>query len=178
MQRELDWFYGGGAGQFFPDRWKNFVDLIPEDERGDLISAYARRLFSDDMKMEIRYARAWASWENGLAAMNVGASSDSAADYARAFARLENHYFNNKGWLESDGWILQNRQLIEHIPTTIVQGRYDMICPPRSAYMLADGWKNAQLRMIPTAGHALSEPGITAELIRTTDNLRDQFIRG
>lgn len=174
MQRELDWFYSGGAGQFFPERWHNFASIIPEDERGDMIAAYSRRLFSGDMKQEIRFARAWAGWENGLAALNVSSSADSPADYARAFARLENHFFSNKGWLDSDGWILENRHLIEDIPATIVQGRYDMICPPLSANLLAEGWEKAQLRMIPTAGHALSEPGITAELVRTTNMLRDQ----
>ena len=177
MQRELDWFYGGGAGQFFPERWHNFASIIPDDEHDDLIAAYARRLFSGDMKQEIRFARAWAGWENGLAALNVTNSAESPADYARAFARLENHFFSNRGWLEEDGWILKNRHLIEHIPATIVQGRYDMICPPTSAFTLADGWDVAQLQMIPTAGHALSEPGITAELVRTTNMLRDQNLR-
>lgn len=174
MQRELDWFYGGGAGQFFPELWNDFSKLIPEDEQSDMIAAYSRRLFSGDMPQEIRYARAWAGWENALAALQVRSAGESPADYARAFARLENHYFVNKGWLESDGWILQNRHRIEQIPATIVQGRYDMICPPHSAHHLATGWAKAKLSMIPAAGHALSEPGITAELVRVTNMLRDQ----
>jgi hypothetical protein len=99
MQRELDWFYGGGAGQFWPDQWARFVAMIPEDERGDLIKAYNKRLFSGDLMVETRYARAWASWENALASMESdGGGGDSPADYARAFARLENHYFLNKGF--------------------------------------------------------------------------------
>ncbi|MEM7470682.1 MAG: prolyl aminopeptidase [Pseudomonadota bacterium] len=173
-KRELDWFYGGGAGQFFPDRWEEFTKLIPEDERSDMIAAYARRLFSDDMQQEIRFARAWAGWENALAAMQVRSGGDSPSDYARAFARLENHYFVNQGWLDSDNAILENRHLIEHIPATIVQGRYDMICPPHSAFELARGWDKAKLSMIPAAGHALSEPGITAELVRVSNALRRQ----
>jgi proline iminopeptidase len=99
MQRELDWFYGGGAGQFWPDQWARFVAMIPEEERGDLIKAYNKRLFSGDLMVETRYARAWASWENALASMESdGGGGDSPADYARAFARLENHYFLNKGF--------------------------------------------------------------------------------
>lgn len=172
-QGELDWFYGGGAGKFFPERWQNFASLIPQDEQDDMIAAYARRLFSGDMQLEIRYARAWAGWENALAALQVNTGGESPADYARAFARLENHYFMHRGWLDGDDTIVANRNAIEHIPAHIVQGRYDMICPPHSAYRLADGWDKAQLNMIPTAGHALSEPGITAELVRITNLLRD-----
>ncbi len=173
-QPELDWFYGGGAGKFFPERWHNFEKLIPEDERDDMIAAYGRRLFSGDMQQEIRYARAWAGWENALAALNVNANGEGPADYARAFARLENHYFTHRGWLDGDDTIIQNRHLIEHIPATIVQGRYDMICPPTSAFRLAQGWDAAKLSMVPAAGHALSEPGITAELVRVTNMLRDK----
>ena len=100
--------------------------------------------------------------------------NDSPSDYARAFARLENHYFTNAGFLEQDGWILAHKARIAHIPAVLVQGRYDMICPPVSAWKLAEGWARADLRMIPVAGHALSEPGISAELVRTTDALRRQ----
>lgn len=171
-QRELDWFYGGGAGQFYPERWRAFCDLIPQDEQGDLIAAYHRRLFSGDMPLETRYARMWSGWENALAALNHdGPTGESPADYARAFARLENHYFVNRGFLEQDNQIMLNRDMIEHIPATIVQGRYDMICPPISAYNLAQGWQKADLHMIKAAGHALSEPGITAELVRIMDGL-------
>lgn len=173
-QAELDWFYGGGAGQFFPEQWKRFSDLIPQDERGDMIAAYNRRLFSGDLPLETRYARAWAGWENALATMHSdGIAGESPAEYARAFARLENHYFTHNGFLDEDDYILRNRHQIEHIPATIVQGRYDMICPPISASKLADGWKHADLKMIKAAGHALSEPGITAELVSATQRLRD-----
>ena len=174
-QRELDWFYGGGAGGFFPDRWAKFAGMIPEDERADLIGAYNKRLFSGDLSLELRYARAWAGWENALASIDHdGPVGDSPADYARAFARLENHYFINRGFLDSDNYILENLGQIAHIPATIVQGRYDMICPPLSAFRLAETWGHAELRMIPQAGHALSEPGISAELIRTTNAVARQ----
>jgi proline iminopeptidase len=166
-QRELDWFYGGGAGQFWPEQWARFVSIVPEEERADLIAAYNRRLFSGDLMEETRFARSWAAWENALASMDSdGGSGESPADYARAFARLENHYFVNKGFLEQDGQILNNLHRIAHIPGVIVQGRYDMICPPLSAHRLAAGWPSGQLQMIKTAGHALSEPGISTELVR------------
>jgi len=172
-EAELRWFYGGGAGHFWPDVWKRFTDLIPEDEQADLIAAYNRRLFSGDLMMETRHARAWASWENTLASIeNDGPGGDSPAEYARAFARLENHYFLNGGFLERDGHILGNMGLLEQVPGTIVQGRYDMICPPVSAQRLHEAWPRSRLVIVPRAGHALSEPGISAELVRTMDQLR------
>ena len=171
-QRELDWFYGGGAGRFWPEVWGRFEALVPEDERGDLIAAYHRRLFSGDMAMETRFARAWSSWENALASIHsTGSGGEAPGDYARAFARLENHYFTNAGFLEFDGQIIAHAGRIKHIPGTIVQGRYDMICPPESAYALSKAWPNADLKMIRNAGHALSEPGISAELVRTMDRI-------
>ena len=170
---ELDWFYGGGAGQFWPDVWRNFTSPIPEEEHGDLIAAYARRLFTGDRAKETRYARSWASWENSLASIrNDGPVGDSPAEFARAFARLENHYFSNLGFLEFDGWIESNIDRIAHVPAVVVQGRYDMICPPAGAFRLTRNWKAARLRIVPRAGHALSEPGISAELVKATDAIR------
>jgi len=170
---ELDWFYGGGAGAFFPELWSRFVNAIPQDERGDLIAAYHRRLFSGNVMEETRFGRIWANWENALASIhNDGPLGESPAEYARAFARLENHYFQNGGFLEEDGWILREKSRIKHIPATIIQGRYDMICPPVSAWKLAQGWDGCEIRLIPFAGHALSEPGISEGLVRAMDNLR------
>lgn len=176
MQRELDWFYGGGAGQFWPDIWRRFSAMIPKDEHDDFVSAYHKRLFSGDLMLETRYARVWASWENTLASIdNDGPGGDSPAEYARAFARLENHYFVNAGFLEEDGQILRDLPRIANIPGFIVQGRYDMICPPGSAYELSEGWPKAKLTMVPRAGHALSEPGISRELVGITDRLRNKL---
>ena len=169
-QGELDWFYGGGAGRFWPDLWQRFVQLVPEDERGNLIEAYHKRLFSGDMMTETKYARAWAQWENALAAIDSdGVTGESPADYARAFARLENHYFQHSGWLDSEHQILARTDRLANIPGVIVQGRYDMICPPLSAYTLAQQWPLAKLTFVGRAGHALSEPGISAELVRAMD---------
>ena len=175
-QPELDWFYGGGAGQFWPELWARFEGLVPEDERGDLIAAYHKRLFSGDLMLETRYARAWAAWENALASIdNDGIVGESPAEYARAFARLENHYFSHGGFLAEDQQILGRLDRISHIPGVIVQGRYDMICPPNAAYKLSRGWPNARLVMVGRAGHALSEPGISAELVRAMDRFGRQL---
>lgn len=174
-QAELKWFYGGGAGAFFPDLWARFVAPVPEVERADLIGAYHRRLFSGNLMEESRLGRIWANWENALASVSYeGMLGESPSDYARAFARLENHYFQNAGFLESDGWILREKHRISPIPATIIQGRYDMICPPVSAWKLAEGWEKCDLRLIPLAGHALSEPRISEALVGVMDRLRER----
>lgn len=167
---EIDWFYGGGAGKFWPENWEKFAQLIPDDEQDDLVAAYHRRLFSGDRPTEMKYARAWANWENALASIDSsGAAGDAPSDYARAFARLENHYFVNDGFLSESQQILPNIEKLSEIPAVIVQGRFDMICPPVSAYRLAANWPKARLAMIGRAGHALSEAGISAELVRSMD---------
>ncbi len=175
-QGELDWFYGGGAGRFWPETWARFVAPVPENERGDMIAAYNRRLFSGDLAEETRFARAWSAWENALASIHSnGRSGESPGHYARAFARLENHYFANAGFLEFDGQILANVGRISHIPGTIVQGRYDMICPPSAAWKLSELWPMAELKMVRNAGHALSEPGISSELVRVMDRISESM---
>jgi len=175
-QSELAWFYGGGAGKFWPETWEKFTALVPEGEHDDLIAAYHRRLFSGDREEEVRFGRAWSAWENALASVySNGVSGESPGDYARAFARLENHYFSNGGFLHMDGQILANMGRIAHIPGVIVQGRYDMICPPQSAYDIHKQWPNSDLIMVRNAGHALSEPGISAELVKTMDQLAEEL---
>ena len=170
---ELDWFYGGGAGAFFPDLWQQFLAPIPLDERGNLIGAYHKRLFSGNLAEEGRLGRVWSNWENALASVSHdGFGGEGPSDYSRAFARLENHYFHNAGFLACDGWILQQRHRIAHIPAHIVQGRLDMICPPVSAWSLVQGWDKADLRIIPLSGHALSEPGISQALVGIMDGLK------
>ncbi|MBC7157063.1 MAG: alpha/beta fold hydrolase, partial [Rhodobacteraceae bacterium] len=172
-QDELAWFYGGGAGRFFPDQWQRFLAPLPEDERAEPIAAYHRRLFSGDLPTEIRHARTWAGWENALAAIGSdGYGGEGPPDHARAFARLENHYFTHAGFLDGDGWILAHAGRLSGIPGTIVQGRYDVICPPVSAWKLSQVWREASLRIVPLSGHALSEPGISAELLAEMDRLR------
>ncbi len=173
-QPELDWFYGGGAGKFWPDQWRHFSSMVPPEEQDDLIGAYSKRLFGDDSLTATRFARAWTRWENALASFEAdGSVGDSPVDFARVFARLENHYFANGGFLDDQSQILANMDKIAKIPGAIVQGRYDMICPPESAHRIARLWPAARLRMVPFAGHALSEPGICKELVAATDHCAD-----
>lgn len=176
---ELDWFYGGGAGLFWPEQWRAFSEMIPEAERRDLIAAYHRRLFGPDRNEQTRFARAWAGWESALAVLDPGEGRGyPPSAYSLAFARLENHYFVNGGFLRQDDQILADIGRLRGVPGHIVQGRYDMICPPWTAQRLHDAWPGSRLRMVATAGHALSEPGVTAELVGIMNALRDEVAVG
>jgi proline iminopeptidase len=172
-QPELDWFYGGGAGKFWPELWQRFVSVIPEEERDDLITAYHKRLFSGDMREEMRFGTTWTNWENAMASFQSnGFGGHCPPAYARTFARIENHYFINGGFLNQDQKILNNMERIRHIQGYIVQGRYDMICPPAMAYELSRKWPRCDLRIMSYAGHAMSEPKISSELVSVMDKLR------
>jgi proline iminopeptidase len=175
-RRELDWFYGGGAATFFPDLWEEFIRPIPVPERDDLIAAYHRRLMGGDMAVQTEFARVWTRWEGSTATLRADPRIRPGlgdAAYARAFARIECHYFQNGGFLDDDGQILREMPAIRDIPAVIVQGRYDMVCPPLSAFQLHQAWPGSDLRLVADAGHALSEPGITAELVAATDAFRE-----
>lgn len=175
-RRELDWFYGGGAATFFPDLWDEFIRPIPVAERDDLIAAYHRRLIGGDMAVQTEFARVWTRWEGSTATLRADPRIRPGlgdAAYARAFARIECHYFQNGGFLDDDGQILREMRTIRDIPAVIVQGRYDMVCPPLSAFQLHQAWPGSELRVVADAGHALSEPGITAELVAATDAFRE-----
>ena len=171
-KRELDWFYGGGAGLFRPEAWSSFVNAIPEEERADLIAAYHTRRTEGDGQRQISFARLWAGWEAACATLpgNDGHGGPDGA-YARAFSRIESHYFVNRGWLEEDGQILRDAKRLKGIEGHIVQGRYDLICPPVSAWALHKAWPGAKLHMVSDAGHALSEPGIAARLVEIMDGM-------
>ncbi len=172
-QGELDWFYGGGAAKFWPDLWGKFVAPIPENERDNLIKAYNRRLFSGNRQEEKRFAHSWFAWENATSGLERPLQNPGWPDeYARAFARLENHYFMNGGFLGSEGQILSRMHRLKDVPGIIVQGRYDMVCPPQAAHSLAEQWPAGDLRIVPAAGHALSEPNISRELLSTMDEFR------
>lgn len=172
QQSELDWFYGGGAGRFWPDLWQEFTEIIPEHERGDLIEAYHKRLFSGNYKEETVFGRVWSRWENALASLGSnGVTGEPSPDYARTFARIENHYFKNAAFMETDGQLLERAHQMKDVPGTIVQGRFDMICPPETAHKLHKVWPKSRLLMVGQAGHALSEPGITHALVMTMDRI-------
>jgi proline iminopeptidase len=171
---ELDWFYQnpGGAAALYPDLWEHYVEPIPPEERADMIGAFYRRLTGDDPEVLRRAARAWAIWEGATSFLKLNPSyvakfqDDS---YAAAFARIECHYFMNRGFLRSDDQLIADVARMRHIPGVIVQGRYDVVCPMRSCWDLHRAWPEAELRIVPDAGHSAFERGITHELISATD---------
>ncbi len=173
-QAELDWFYRDGANWLYPDAYDAFVGLIPTSERGDLIGAYHRRLTHPDAKIQLAAARAWSVWEGSTLALipNEERISHFSADaYALAFARIECHYFVNRGFFRSDGELLAGVPRIRDIPCVIVHGRYDVVTPLRSAWDLKAAWPEADLRIVADAGHAMTEPGIIHELVAATRRL-------
>ncbi len=171
-RQEIEWFYQRGASALFPDAWEHYLAPIPEAERGDLLSAYHRRLTGADPEARRRAAVAWSVWEGTTSKLRVDpdmvrrVSQDAFAD---AFARIECHYFVNRGFLRSDAQLLDDVDRIRHIPAVIVQGRYDVVCPMESAWALHRAWPEAELIVVPDAGHSALEPGITRALVDATD---------
>jgi proline iminopeptidase len=171
---ELVWFYQDplGAGAIYPDEWERYVAHIPQAERADLMQAYYRRLTARDRRTRIAAARTWSTWEGATSFLRRRGSYVAKfedADYAAAFARIECHYFVNGGFLDRDDQLLRDVGRIRHIPAVIVQGRYDVVCPLRSAWDLHRAWPEATLRIVPDAGHSALEAGISRELVAATD---------
>jgi proline iminopeptidase len=168
---ELLWFYQEGASWLFPDKWEGFLAAIPQDERGDLMAAYHRRLTGPDRAVQIEAARAWSGWEHEtITLLHNPAYAAQGADenYALAFARIENHYFVNKGFF-AEGQLIANAGVLRDIPGVIVQGRYDVCTPARTAWDLHRAWPEAAFVLVPDAGHAWSEPGIRDALLAALD---------
>ncbi len=176
---ELEWFYQNpqGAGSLFPDLWDEYVSVIPEAERDNIIAAYYRRLTSTSKEVLRRAAAAWSVWEGATSYLRLNPAYVTRfredGEYAAAFARIECHYFINGGFLRTDNQLIEDVVRIRHIPAVIVQGRYDVVCPARSAWDLHKAWPEADLRIVPDAGHSAFEVGITRELVSATD----QFAR-
>jgi proline iminopeptidase len=169
---ELDWYYQHGASLLFPDKWEHFVAPIPPAERDDLITAYHRRLTSADRETQLEAARAWAIWEGETGTLLPNAAvADGFRDesFALAFARIENHYFVHGGWFEPQQ-LLRDIDRIRHIPATIVQGRYDVVCPMQTAWELHRAWPEAEFVLVEGAGHSQAEPAIRDALIGATDS--------
>jgi proline iminopeptidase len=171
---ELAWFYQNseGAASLFPDLWENFVAAIPEEERYDMMRAYYRRLTSTDAQERNAAAHAWSTWEGATSHLRTDpgyVAKFKDAEYAAAFARIECHYFVNGGFLDADDQLLRDVPKIRGIPAVIVQGRYDAVCPMRSAWHLHRAWPEAQLVVVPDAGHSAFEPGIARALRKATD---------
>ena len=171
---EIDWFYQDetGAASLFPDRWEGYLAQVPAEERADMVGAYYKRLTSRSASVRARAAEAWSKWEAATSYLRV-AERDIAKfddpDTAAAFARIECHYFVNNGFLAREDQLLRDVPLIRHIPAAIVQGRYDVVCPMRSAWALHRAWPEANLHVVPDAGHSAFEPGISRALVAATD---------
>lgn len=168
-EAEIRWFYQNGASNVYPDAYDRYVSVIPEDERGDLLHAFHKRLTAPDRETRLRAARAWARWEGetisiaGPSALPTRFNEDR---FVEAFARIENHYFVNRGFFEHDGWLLDQVPRMRQIPCRIVHGRYDMCTPLASAWELKRRWPEAELEIVSDAGHSSLEPGIVDALLR------------
>jgi proline iminopeptidase len=169
---ELEWFYQKGCDAIFPDAWEDYLAAIPAVERGDLMGAYYRRLTSADAGVRMAAAKAWSMWEGGTSFLQPSAdyiASTGSDEFALAFARIECHYFVHGGFFDADDQLLRDAHRLKRIPAVIVQGRYDVVCPIRSAWDLHRAWPEADLRIVGDAGHSALEPGITHELVSATD---------
>lgn len=173
---ELQWFYQEGANRLFPDPWEYYLAAIPEEERGDLIAAYHKRLTSDDEATRLAAAKAWSVWEGATSFLHVDDDFTNAHEdpqFALAFARIENHYFTNKGFFEVDDQLLRDAHKIKDIPGVIVHGRYDVVCPVNNAWDLHKVWPKAQLIITPASGHSAFEAENAAALVEATDAFAD-----
>jgi proline iminopeptidase len=174
---ELQWFYQHGASMVFPELWQEFLAPIPPPERRDLLAAYHRRLTGADTEAQLVAARAWSIWEGATSSLwpnATRAAQFGAPQFALALARIEAHYFMNRGFFTDENQLLTGAEAIRGIPAVIVHGRYDMVCPIDTAFRLHQRWPEADLRVVLDAGHSAYEPGITAELVTATD----RFLRG
>ena len=169
--REIQWYYQEGASRIFPEAWQKYLEPIPEDERDDMVGAYYRRLTSRDRLERLRAARAWSMWEGSTSRLIPDPELIERTGnerFAEAFARIECHYFINRGFFKEDDQLLQDIARIQHIPTVIVQGRYDIVCPPESAYHLHKAHPRSTLIIAPKSGHSALEPEITTHLLAAT----------
>ena len=175
-KKEINWFYQDGTSNIYPDAWEHYLRPIPEDERHDLVAAYYKRLTSNDDSVRIEAAKAWSIWEASTSKLIQSEESIHAfedAKVAEAFARIECHYFTNRGFFDTDEWLLENVDKIRHIPTVIVQGRYDVVCPMISAWELHRAFPEADFEIVQDAGHSMTEKGIAAKLVEYTDKFSE-----
>ncbi|HMO79319.1 MAG TPA: prolyl aminopeptidase [Pyrinomonadaceae bacterium] len=174
-KKELDWFYQYGASEIFPDFWERYRDAIPDHERGDFMTAYHKRLTSDNETVRLSAARAWSTWEGATSKLFP---DQELVDHwegeheALSLARIESHYFVNGSFFPGDNYLLDNVNKIRHLPIVIVQGRYDVVCPMRSAWELHQALPEADFIVVPDSGHSVSEKGITSALVDAMDRLR------
>ena len=175
---EIAWFYQQGASELYPDAWEPYWNFIPAAERDDMVQAYHRRLTGPDPKVALEAARRWSIWEGSTSHLLASASTVErfgADRFALAFARIEAHYFVNQAFMAEPNQILRDVGRLRQIPAVIVQGRYDVVCPLRSAWELHRAWPEAELRIVPDAGHSAFEPGIVHELITATNKFALEY---
>ena len=171
-QKELQWFYQYGASEMYPEAWQGFLKEIPENERDNLIEAYRKVFYGKNKEKQLSAAKAWSKWEASCSFINYNPDAVSVstnAEFALAFALIENHYFINKGFLDYENQLLDNIDIIRDIPSIIIQGRYDVVCPPTTAYELHSQWPESELVIAPFSGHSAFEKEITHELIKATN---------
>ena len=174
---DINWFYQDGAGRIFPEYWQQYSQVIPQEERGDMVAAFYRRLTGENELERMAAAKAWSIWEGRCATLhnnNDVVERFANPHMAMAMARIEAHYFINKAFL-APNQIIDNADKLKDIPGTIVHGRYDMICPVNQAVALSGAWPSAKLEIIPDAGHSSGERGITDALVRATSRLAYQL---
>jgi len=178
-EAEIQWFYQDGASRLFPDAYDRYIAPIPAEERGDLVTAFHKRLTGEDGEARLRAARAWSRWEGETVSFHGPKSRPPRFEedaFVDAFARIECHYFVNKGFFDHDGWLLKAAgERLGGIPGRIVHGRYDVVTPLASAWALSKAWRDTHLTIVPDAGHSSLEPGIVDALIRAGDAFADQF---
>ena len=178
-KKELDWFYQYGASNIFPEAWQKFIEPIEENERDDLMAAYHKIFLSNNEEKKLNAAIAWSRWEGSTSSLSYNpdmANSFSDPRFALAFALIENHYFVNKGFLEHENQLIESGiDIIRNIPTVIVQGRYDIVCPISTAWELSQNWPEAKLIIAPSSGHTAFELEITHELIKATNTFADSY---
>lgn len=172
-ESELQWFYQSGASQLFPDRWEQFLEPVAIADSHNLLEAYYRLLTTADPATQLKAARAWSIWEGATSSLipnNALLEAFSADQFALSLARIETHYFVNHGFFDNERQLLDGVDRIRDIPCVIVQGRYDVVCPMKTAWELHLAWPEAELTIVSDAGHSAYEPGITDQLIRATDS--------
>jgi proline iminopeptidase len=171
-KQEIDWFYQRGASILYPDAWEGYLAQIPVEERHDLLGAYHRRLTSPDAAVRLAAAKAWSGWEGSTSKLLPDATFTGhfeEDEFALAFARIECHYFMNRGWLDPEDQLLRDVDRIRHLPGVIVQGRYDVVCPLESAWALHRAWPEADFILTPDSGHSAFEPPNSRALVAATD---------
>ncbi|EGR32711.1 proline iminopeptidase, putative [Ichthyophthirius multifiliis] len=178
-RKEIEFFYQEGSDWIFPDFHEEFKNLLPEVEKGHILHNYYRRLTGNNEEEKLKFAKAWTKWEMATSKLLVDQENIKKGEndlFAIAFARIETHYFVHGAFFKSENHILDNCDKIQHIPTVIVQGRYDVVCPAKSAWELHKKLPNSQLNIIPDAGHSCSEKGIINALVEATDQFKNNKI--